>query len=53
MDAASWIEGYTQSKPMPLILADEGFDIWMGNNRGTLYSRGNINGLTIDMKEFW
>ena len=38
---------------MPLILADEGFDIWMGNTRGTLYSRGNINGLTIDMKEFW
>ena len=49
MDAATWIAGYTIGKPMPLILADEGFDIWMGNNRGTRYSRGNINGLTIDM----
>ena len=38
---------------MPLILADHGYDIWMGNARGTEYSRGNVNGLTLDMQEFW
>ena len=38
---------------MPLILADQGYDIWMGNNRGTEYSRGNTNGLTTEMQEFW
>ena len=52
-DAAKWIDEYKFGKPMPLILADQGYDIWMGNNRGTEYSRGNTKGLTIDMKEFW
>ena len=52
MDAASWL-GFYETKPMPLLLADEGYDVWMGNNRGTEFSRGNINGLTMDDKEFW
>ena len=39
---------------MPFILADEGYDIWMGNNRGTEYSQRNTNkNMTIDSKEFW
>ena len=52
MDAANWISDYT-TKPMPLILADNGYDVWMGNNRGTEYSRGNRKGLNISQKEFW
>ena len=55
-DAASWIAAYTAEspKPMPLILADNGFDIWMGNNRGTEYSRGHTSSsMTIDTKEYW
>ena len=39
---------------MPLILADRGYDVWMGNNRGTEYSRGHTNSsMTIDTREFW
>ena len=39
---------------MPLILADRGYDVWMGNNRGTEYSRGHTNSsMTIDTKEYW
>ena len=38
---------------MPLILVDKGYDVWMGNNRGTEYSLGNKNGLTTDTKEYW
>ena len=52
MDAAFWMKNYT-TKPMPLILADNGYDVWMGNNRGTEYSRGNRKGLNITQKAFW
>ena len=56
MDAAFWIEAYAKAgvgKPMPLILADKGYDVWMGNNRGTEYSRGNNLGLTTKDEKFW
>ena len=59
MDAASWLndysnppEGYSQGKPMPLQLADLGYDIWMGNNRGTEYSQGHAS-LTTDDQAYW
>ena len=52
-DAASWIDSYPKGKPMPLILADRGYDVWMGNNRGTEYSQKNTKGLDTSMKEFW
>ena len=37
---------------MPLQLADLGYDIWMGNNRGSQYSLGHVS-LTTDDQEFW
>ena len=52
-DAASWIDCYSSGKPMPLILADRGYDVWMGNNRGTEYSLGSSKGLDPSMQEFW
>ena len=56
MDAAFWIEAYAVAgvgKPMPLILADKGYDVWMGNNRGTEYSRGNNLSLTTKDEKYW
>lgn len=41
-DAASWLAGFGDDhKPFQLQLVDEGYDIWLGNNRGTEYSQGH------------
>ena len=37
---------------MPLMLADAGYDVWLGNNRGTEYSQKHTN-LTVDDEKFW
>ena len=51
-DAATWLWSYTHGVPLPLQLYDEGFDVWLGNNRGTEYSQQHDVYTTKDM-EFW
>ena len=51
-DAATWLWTYIKGVPLPLQLYDEGFDVWLGNNRGTMYSQEHSS-LSADDKEFW
>ena len=48
MDATTWfypsVFGLTAEDhelPLPLRLVNEGYDVWLGNMRGTQYSRGH------------
>ena len=46
------MEYYGDNLPMPMKLAEAGYDVYIGNNRGTEYSQGHET-LTIDDPEFW
>ena len=53
MDGLSWFE--TDNESLPSLLIKAGYDVWLGNDRGTKNSQRNNNPLhpINDAKEFW
>ena len=46
-----WVSN-DKDKANAFILADAGYDVWMGNNRGSQFSRGHLK-YSRDDFEFW
>ena len=49
--SADWVMGIPE-KSLGYILADAGFDVWLGNFRGNTYSRAHCS-LLPSQKDFW
>ncbi|KAG7661146.1 uncharacterized protein J8A68_005348 [[Candida] subhashii] len=47
-----WVLGSTKEKTLPYLLADLGYEIWLGNNRGNKYSRKHLK-LSASDPKFW
>ncbi|KAL5581778.1 hypothetical protein UlMin_014220 [Ulmus minor] len=51
MDGITWLL-LPPDKSLAFLLADNGFDVWIANTRGTKYSRGHVS-LSPDDQPYW
>ncbi|ANB13175.1 Tgl1p [Sugiyamaella lignohabitans] len=52
MNSEVWVSVTDASKSLPFVLADMGYDVWLGNNRGNKYSKKHVFRNPSD-REFW
>ena len=51
LSSVDWVINDADKSP-PFILVDRGFDVWLGNNRGTDYSLGH-NSKSYKYSTYW
>lgn len=47
----TWVNNYADQS-LAYLLADAGWDVWMGNSRGNTWSKAHVS-LPVDSKKFW
>lgn len=52
MNSEIWVANIDHRKCLPFVLADLGYDVWLGNNRGNKYSKKHVSKRSSD-KRFW
>ncbi|KAJ9155634.1 Ab-hydrolase associated lipase region [Pleurostoma richardsiae] len=52
MNSEVWVCLTDAQRSLPFVLADRGFDVWLGNNRGNKYSKKSVHAAPTTLK-FW
>lgn len=52
MNSEIWVCLTTKERALPFVLAEKGYDVWLGNNRGNKYSKKSIHYSPNDVA-FW
>ena len=39
----AWVFFQLEKNSLPILLIEQGYDVWIGNNRGTIFSMGHIS----------